>query len=275
MRSPTSRAGGFRGTSCACCRTAAMRRALELAWRGWGRVAPNPLVGAVVLRGDAVVGEGWHAEFGGPHAEVAALASAGRRARGGTLVVTLEPCAHHGKTPPCTDAILAAGGGRRVAAPRRPPPQGQPPRLTVRGTVTPRKPPVRVVFDRRAMLNPGVTLVATARDVPTWVMSSLEAPAASVTALEQNGVRVFRPASLAAGLSLLREAGIQSVLCEGGGALGARLLADGLVDRLYWVQAPVWLGGGAGPAFPGMPGAPLERAPRWMAAARRPLGART
>src|SRR5438093_13619307 len=79
----------------------AMRRALDLAWRGWGRVAPNPLVGAVVLRGDAVVGEGWHAEFGGPHAEVAALASAGRRARGGTLVVTLEPCAHHGKTPPC------------------------------------------------------------------------------------------------------------------------------------------------------------------------------
>src|SRR5206468_9500538 len=64
------------------------------------------------------------------------------------------------------------------------------PQLTVRGAVTPRKPPVRVVFDRRAMLNPGVTLVATAREVPTWVMSSLEAPPASVTALEQNGVRV-------------------------------------------------------------------------------------
>src|SRR2546422_5997267 len=93
-----------------------MRRALDLAWRGWGRVAPNPLVGAVVLRGDAVVGEGWHAEFSGPHAEVAALASAGRRARGGTLVVTLEPCAHHGKTPPCTDAILAAGVARPVTA---------------------------------------------------------------------------------------------------------------------------------------------------------------
>src|SRR5256886_4169742 len=103
----------------------AMQRALDLAWRGWGRVAPNPLVGAVVLRGDAVVGEGWHAEFGGPHARVAALPSAGRRARGGTLVVTLEPCAHHGKTPPCTDAILAAGGGRGGEGQRGPRPRAQ------------------------------------------------------------------------------------------------------------------------------------------------------
>src|SRR5207245_8818292 len=101
----------------------AMRHALDLARRGWGRVAPSPVVGAVVLRGDAVVGEGWHAEFGGPHAEVAALASAGRRARGGSLVVTLEPCAHSGKTPPCTDAILAAGVRRVVAAIRDPDPQ--------------------------------------------------------------------------------------------------------------------------------------------------------
>src|SRR5437879_11855630 len=72
----------------------AMRRALDLAWRGWGRVAPNPLVGAVILQGDTVVGEGFHAEYGGPHAEVAALAAAGARARGATLIVTLEPCAH-------------------------------------------------------------------------------------------------------------------------------------------------------------------------------------
>src|SRR5213596_430774 len=82
----------------------AMERALDLARRGWGRVAPNPLVGAVVLAGDTVVGEGYHAEYGGPHAEVVALEAAGARARGATLVVNLEPCAHHGKTPPCTDA---------------------------------------------------------------------------------------------------------------------------------------------------------------------------
>src|SRR5204863_528958 len=95
---------------------AAMERALDLARRGWGRVAPNPLVGAVVLAGDTVVGEGYHAEYGGPHAEVVALEAAGARARGATLVVNLEPCAHHGKTPPCTDAIVAAGVAGVVAA---------------------------------------------------------------------------------------------------------------------------------------------------------------
>src|SRR2546428_2041865 len=318
----------------------AMRRALDLARRGWGRVAPNPLVGAVVLRDGASVGEGFHEEFGGPHAEVNALARAGAAARGATVVVNLEPCTHHGQTPPCTDAILAAGVRRVVAAIRDPDPQAggglevlrqrglavehgllaeeaaalnapflfarEPrsrpfvalklatsidgriadaagssqwvsgaeareyvhwlragfdaiavggttalrdnPPLTVRGVITPRRPPVRVVFDRRAMLNLGVQLVSTAREVPTWVMSSLDAPTSSVTQLENSGVRVFRPTPLRAGLRMLRDAGIQSLLCEGGGALGARLLADGLVDRLYWVQAPVWLRERAGPA---------------------------
>src|SRR4051812_49949230 len=94
-----------------------MQRALALAAQGRGAVEPNPLVGAVALdAAGAVVGEGWHRRFGGPHAEVHALAAAGERARGGTLVVTLEPCCHHGKTPPCTDAVLAAGVSRVVAA---------------------------------------------------------------------------------------------------------------------------------------------------------------
>ena len=341
-----------------------MRRALELALSGWGRVAPNPMVGAIALREGVVVGEGYHVEYGRAHAEVVALAAAGTAARGATLVVSLEPCAHHGKTPPCTEAILAAGVSRVVAAVRDPDIEarggldvlarggvevaaglmqeeaaalnapflfsrlhderpfvalklatsvdgriadaaGQSrwvsgeaardyvhwlragfdalavggttalkdnPQLTVRGAITPRRTPVRVVFDRRAMLNSGVTLVRTAREVPTWVMASLEAPAPSVAALEQNGVRVFRPASLAAGLRLLREAGIQSLLCEGGGALGMRLLADGLVDRMYWVQSPVWLGESAVPAFPGVPDAPLAAAPRWTPVERRALG---
>jgi diaminohydroxyphosphoribosylaminopyrimidine deaminase/5-amino-6-(5-phosphoribosylamino)uracil reductase len=95
---------------------AAMSRAIELAWRGWGRVQPNPLVGAVVLADGRIVGEGWHAEYGGRHAEPAALAAAGERARGATVVCTLEPCAHRGKQPPCTDAIAAAGVHRVVAA---------------------------------------------------------------------------------------------------------------------------------------------------------------
>ena len=93
-----------------------MRRALSLAERGWGRVAPNPLVGAVVVREGRVVGEGWHTEFGKAHAEVEALHAAGEAARGATLYVSLEPCCHRGKTPPCTDAILAAGVRRVVFA---------------------------------------------------------------------------------------------------------------------------------------------------------------
>ncbi|MGH7569752.1 MAG: bifunctional diaminohydroxyphosphoribosylaminopyrimidine deaminase/5-amino-6-(5-phosphoribosylamino)uracil reductase RibD [Gemmatimonadales bacterium] len=346
---------------------AAMRRALELALRGWGRVAPNPLVGAVVLGDGVPVAEGYHAEFGGPHAEVAALDAAGERARGATLVVTLEPCAHQGKTPPCTRAILAAGIQRVVAAVRDPNPAAKGgldvlrregvevetgllaeqaaalnaaflftranperpfvalklatsidgriadaggrsqwlsgpeardhvhwlragfdaiavggttalrdnPQLTVRRGVTPRKPPVRVVFDRRAMLNAGVTLVRTAQEVPTWVVASLEAPAANVAILEASGVRVFRPDSLAAGLGMLREAGIDSLFCEGGGALGSRLLRDGLVDRLYWLQAPIWLGEQAILAFSGIPTVPLAEAPRWVPVERRTLGSDT
>jgi diaminohydroxyphosphoribosylaminopyrimidine deaminase/5-amino-6-(5-phosphoribosylamino)uracil reductase len=93
----------------------AMTHALSLAWRGWGRVHPNPLVGAVVLADGLSVGEGWHAEFGDRHAEPVALERAAERARGATLVVTLEPCDHHGKQPPCTEAILEAGVRRVVA----------------------------------------------------------------------------------------------------------------------------------------------------------------
>src|SRR5438067_6234187 len=287
---------------------AAMERALDLARRGWGRVAPNPMVGAVILAGDIVVAEGYHAEYGGPHAEVVALQAARERARGATLIVNLEPCAHHNYTPPCTSAIVSPGVARVMAAVPDPDPQERGgaavlrgrgvsvsigllaeagaalnapflfareqserpfvalklatsidgriadaagssqwvsgetareyvhwlragfdaiavggttalqdnPQLTVRGPVTPRRPPVRVVFDRRAMLNPSTQLVSGARDVPTWVMASLEAPVSSVTVLERNGVRVFRPDSLATGLRMLRDAGIQSVLCEGG-----------------------------------------------------------
>ena len=100
--------------------SAFMRRALALARLGWGQTAPNPMVGAVVVRDGMVVGEGHHAAFGEPHAETAALAKAGERARGATLYVTLEPCNHHGKTPPCVDAIIAAGITKVVAAVRDP-----------------------------------------------------------------------------------------------------------------------------------------------------------
>ena len=95
----------------------AMRRALELARRGIGFVEPNPAVGAVIVADDGrAVGEGWHERFGGPHAEVMALVAAGEAARGATLFVTLEPCCHFGKTPPCTRAVIAAGIRRVVVA---------------------------------------------------------------------------------------------------------------------------------------------------------------
>jgi diaminohydroxyphosphoribosylaminopyrimidine deaminase/5-amino-6-(5-phosphoribosylamino)uracil reductase len=112
-----------------------MARALDLAWRGWGRVQPNPLVGAVVLYGGQPVAESWHAEYGEAHAEALALAHAGDRARGATLVVTLEPCAHQGKQPPCVDAILRAGIARVVAALSDPNPiaSGGAPRLRAAG----------------------------------------------------------------------------------------------------------------------------------------------
>jgi diaminohydroxyphosphoribosylaminopyrimidine deaminase/5-amino-6-(5-phosphoribosylamino)uracil reductase len=95
-----------------------MRRALRLAERAAGRTSPNPMVGAVVVRGDEIVGEGYHHAAGEPHAEVNALRRAGERARGATLYTTLEPCAHHGRTPPCAEAIIAAGVKRVVAAMR-------------------------------------------------------------------------------------------------------------------------------------------------------------
>ena len=105
--------------------TAAMTRALLVARRGEGHVEPNPMVGAVVaIRDDAghqhIISEGWHASFGGPHAEIMALDAAASRARDATLFVTLEPCCHHGKTPPCTDAVIAAGITRVVIAARDP-----------------------------------------------------------------------------------------------------------------------------------------------------------
>jgi len=93
-----------------------MKRALELAERGRGAVEPNPLVGAVVVRDGRLVGEGCHQRFGAAHAEINALAAAGEQARNATLYVTLEPCCHHGKTPPCTDAVVRAGVRRVVAA---------------------------------------------------------------------------------------------------------------------------------------------------------------
>lgn len=335
-----------------------MRRALALAERGWGRVEPNPLVGAVVVKDDAVVGTGFHGEYGGPHAEVAALDAAGERARGATLYVTLEPCSHRGKTPPCTAAVREAGIARLVYGAEDPHPEAgggadrlreaglavvggveraavraqnapffhaiergrafvalkyglsldariaagvgettdvtgsaawrevhrlragfdailvgrrtattDDPRLTVRGEIVPRRPPVRVVADPDARLPVASRLVGTAADAPVCVVCARDAPAARREALERAGARVLPvdrggggldPAAL---LDALWSDGVRSVLCEGGGRLGAALLAADRVQRLYLFYAPRIIGAAGVPAFPG--GHPPQAAGGW------------
>jgi diaminohydroxyphosphoribosylaminopyrimidine deaminase/5-amino-6-(5-phosphoribosylamino)uracil reductase len=343
---------------------AAMQHALDLAWRGWGRVHPNPLVGAVVLDGEKVVGEGWHAEYGSLHAEPIALQAAGPRARGATLVVTLEPCAHQGKQPPCVDAILRAGVRRVVAALPDPNPlaaggaallreagvpvelglerdaaeaqnaaflhrlrnaerpfvalklatsldgriadlegrsrwisgsdarayvhwlragfdaiavggrtaRADDPSLTVRGTITPRLTPSRVIFDAGADLPGSLGVTRSASEVPTYLIASPQAPATRLTALERAGVRVLTAPTLSDGLHALRRAGIQSLLVEGAGRLAGALLGNGLCDRFYWIQSPLWLGDRGVPAIAGFPSEPIARAERWRTVERRALG---
>ena len=341
-----------------------MTRALELAWRGWGRVQPNPLVGAVVLQKGDLIGEGWHAEFGDRHAEAVAISQAADRARGATLVVTLEPCSHQGKQPPCTQAILAAGIRRVVAAVPDPNPDasggaeqlrsagvefelgmssdaaaaqnaiflhrfhdptrpfvalklattlngriadrfgrsrwisGEPareyvqwlragfdaiavggrtarfddPSLTVRGPIRPRTPPRRVVFDRAADLGPQLTLVRTAGETPTSAVVATGADPARLKRLEAAGVMVIPEDRLSNALTSLRQLGIESLLVEGGGQLAGALLAAGLVDRYYWLQAPLWLGDDAVPAIAGLPPRELDQVQRWRVTERRELG---
>jgi diaminohydroxyphosphoribosylaminopyrimidine deaminase / 5-amino-6-(5-phosphoribosylamino)uracil reductase len=99
-----------------------MQRCLELAQKGAGTVNPNPMVGCVIVQNGKIIGEGFHKIFGGPHAEIFALKSAGKKAKGATLYVSLEPCVHFGKTPPCTDAIIRAGISKVVIASKDPNP---------------------------------------------------------------------------------------------------------------------------------------------------------
>jgi len=346
----------------------AMQRAVTLAWQGWGRVHPNPLVGAVVLdAAGAVAGEGFHAEFGGLHAERVALAAAGTRARGGTLVVTLEPCAHQGKQPPCTAAIVEAGITRVVYAHEELNPEagggaeqlraaglgvetgplraevaaqnaaffgrwrwperpwvalklatsldgriadrfgrsrwisGEPardfvhwlragmdaigiggataraddPSLTVRGAITPRTPPLRVIFDQAGNLPTTLQALRTARELPTCVVAGPLLGSERALALESAGVRLIRAAGLHDGLAALRRAGVSSIVVEGGGQLAGAMLREGLVDRFYWIQSPLFLGEGGVPAVAGLPGVELATADRWTVVERRALGADT
>ncbi len=150
-----------------------MRRALAEAERGRGAVEPNPMVGAVIVRDGVPVGVGHHARFGGPHAEVVALAEAGEAARGATLYVTLEPCCHFGKTSPCTEAVLSAGIARVVVAMRDPFPK-----VAGGGLEQLRKAGVTIEVDleveaARRLNAPYLKLLATGRPYVTakWAMT--------------------------------------------------------------------------------------------------------
>jgi diaminohydroxyphosphoribosylaminopyrimidine deaminase/5-amino-6-(5-phosphoribosylamino)uracil reductase len=341
--------------------TQAMRRALQLALGGWGRAAPNPLVGAVLLKDGQVVGEGFHAGFGQPHAEVVALRTS-PAPKGATMVVNLEPCAHQGKTSPCVDAIIEAGIRRVVIAVRDPNPDARggleklqkagievevgllaneaaalnapflwsfartdrpflavkvatsldgfladasgrakwvsgvesrdfvhwlragfdgiavgrrtaetdDPLLTVRGAVPPRVAPTRVVFTRGG-LRKDLNLVRTAKEVPTIVITDPASRGIAEKTFAETGVKLITAEGRLQALTALRKSGITSLLVEGGGNLITALLADDLVDRIYWIQAPIFLGSGTR-AFGDRTPTLLGDALPWIATDRQAMG---
>ncbi len=309
-----------------------MRRALELAAKG--RVAPNPRVGAVVVRGRRVVGEGYHRAFGGPHAEVAALRAAGPRAKGAAMYVTLEPCAPHPKkTPPCSELLARSGLSRVVVAMRDPNPlvdgrglailrragirvetgmlapearalnapfvkfhtRGLPYvvakwAMTLDGKIATRTGdsrwvsnersrawlhrfrdtfqailvgggtllrddpllrgartrPARIVLDGQARTPPGARVVRTAREQPTLLAVSSEAPPERVRRLESLGVQVLRldVRDLRLVFEALAREGLHRILVEGGGEVHASLFEEpGLVDEVCVFVAPKVVGG--------------------------------
>jgi diaminohydroxyphosphoribosylaminopyrimidine deaminase/5-amino-6-(5-phosphoribosylamino)uracil reductase len=313
--------------------------ALAIAEGEKGRPSPNPHVGAVVTHDGNVIATGHHERAGDEHAEVVALHAAAGAAAGGTLYVTLEPCNHDGRTPPCIDAILRAnvarvvigcldpnpnvrGGGaerlraagidvrvgveekraRRLIAPWiKCVTTGLPhvslklavsldgriatrtgaskwvtgpearakvhelrsrmdavavgigtvvaddPRLTVREVAAPNA--IRVVFDTKLRIPAGGRLVATAREVPTWVITSLDASVAVEQTLVDLGVQIVRVAPSAEGridataaLRALAQRGIVSLMVEGGAELAGSVLASRLADELHVFVAPILLG---------------------------------
>jgi diaminohydroxyphosphoribosylaminopyrimidine deaminase/5-amino-6-(5-phosphoribosylamino)uracil reductase len=341
-----------------------MSVALERGARG--TPSPNPHVGAVIVKGGQAVAVGHHERAGEEHAELGALREAGDKARGSTLYVTLEPCNHQGRTPPCTEAIAKAkvarvvvgcldpnphvpGGGaeqlrkagikvdvgcreeqcRKLIAPwakfvttgvphvalklalsldgRIASRTGQSkwvtgpeararvhllraqhdavvvgigtaladdPRLTVRDA--PGHSPLRVVLDTRLRLPPASRLVQSAREVPTWVICTTDAPMSNEEALVERGVEVLRGAPSAEGrvdplgaFKMLAARGIVTVLIEGGAELAGSVLAGAVVDELHCFIAPILLGprgrpgavDWAGPATPAE--APCIGEPQW------------
>ncbi len=356
-----------------------MQAALALAARGLGNTWPNPAVGCVIVGADGrVLGRGWTQPGGRPHAETEALARAGDHARGATAYVTLEPCSHWGRTPPCCDALIRAGIRRVVVAAGDPDPRvdgrglarlreagvivelglgreaaqrldagfasritrGLPlvtlklattldgriataegesqwitgaaarreahalrarhdailvgsgtvladdPELTVRIPGMARVPLARVVADGRLRTPLSAKLVATAREVPTWIATSTGHRPPALAPYQAAGVVILplrRPRGTGgrggrtgldprALLEALAQRGITRVLAEGGAGIAAALLRADLVDRLAWFHAPGVMGGDGMPAVRPLPLASLSAMPRFRRGASRPLG---
>ena len=321
--------------------------ARTLARRGWGRVHPNPLVGCVIVRDGRLVGQGYHREFGGPHAEIVALEEARSGAKGATVFVSLEPCNHDGKTPPCADALVRAGvsrviygvaepgahegggadtlrragvevvgpvwgaqvgrsenpvffhththetpyvalklamslDGRIASAPgertRISGPEAEKevhrlrtgfdgllvgsgtvraddPRLTVRMVPSGRTPLRRLILDARGELPATAALFEDVADAPVHVFTRQDVGESDIERLESAGAQVHpvphdkEGLDLGAVLSVAREIGIESILCEGGAGLARSLLREGRVQRLYLIVAPITLGAQGVAAF--------------------------
>ncbi len=346
-----------------------MALALALGRRGMGNTWPNPAVGCVIVRDGRVVGRGWTRPGGRPHAETVALEQAGMAARGATAYVTLEPCAHHGQTPPCADALIQAGIARVVAPLRDSDPrvsgqgfetlrrhevavttgvladeaardhagfflrteQGRPlvtlklaasfdgriatatgqskwitgaearrvvhmmrarhdavmvgagtaraddPSLTVRDLGIAQQ-PVRVVASRHLDLPLLGRLARSAAELPLWLCHGATADAERIRAWEGLGARLI-PCAVQAGqidaadmLRQLARAGLTRVLCEGGSALAASLLAADLVDELAVFTAGLAIGAEGLPAIGALGLDRLEQAPRFHLRELRRVG---
>ncbi|MFD1796064.1 bifunctional diaminohydroxyphosphoribosylaminopyrimidine deaminase/5-amino-6-(5-phosphoribosylamino)uracil reductase RibD [Paracoccus aurantiacus] len=306
-----------------------MEHALRLAQRGLGNVWPNPAVGCVLVRDGRIVGRGWTQPGGRPHAERVALDQAGEAARGATAYVTLEPCAHHGATPPCADALVDAGVARVVTALTDPDA-----RTAGQGHAKLRAAGIDVTegvcADRAAQLQRGflkrvtkgmplVTLklatsldgrIATASGESQWITSETARRHVHLLRLRHDAImvgggtaRADRPSlnvrgygdvrqpvrvvvsdrpvtelppesplhgpiwqvsgDLQSGLAGLAGRGLTRILCEGGGALAAQLLAEGLVDDMVLYSAGIVLGADARPSVDVLRVARLADAPRF------------
>ncbi|WP_439817981.1 bifunctional diaminohydroxyphosphoribosylaminopyrimidine deaminase/5-amino-6-(5-phosphoribosylamino)uracil reductase RibD [Zavarzinia sp. CC-PAN008] len=348
-----------------------MVAALSLAARGLGQVWPNPAVGCVLVRDGVVVGRGWTQAGGRPHAETEALRRAGPAARGSIAYVTLEPCSHHGRTPPCAEALIAAGVAEVHVALTDPDPRvsgrgiamlkaagiavhhglcegeaetlnagflsrvvrGRPsvllklatsldarialrsgeskwitgpearaaghrmraehdailvgvgtvladdPDLTCRVPGLEDRSPIRIVADGRLRTPLTSKLVATARQVPTWIVTSPGNPKERLAALSDLGVELIEVAIGANGhpdcaimLQALATRGLTRVMVEGGARLASSLLAADLVDRLAWFRAPIAIGHDGRPAVEALGLGRLDAAPSFRRTAIRTMG---